>query len=229
LVEEELCSVRTGCEVMGIKRSIYYYEESGGEFEKRLVLRMHEISKEKPRYGYRRMWNKLRGEGWKVNKKRIQRLMRKEGLKVVVKAKKRRRTGHLTNKRKKAEYRNHVWSWDMLFDRTEDGRQLKILTILDEYTRKSLGIKVDRHITSADVIRILRELVKKEGIPRHIRSDNGPEFIAKAIERWVTFNKVETIYIKPGSPWENPYIESFNGTPSNLSRECKKKIHFLKV
>jgi len=153
----------------------------------------------------------LRREGWPVNKKRIQRLMRQEGLRVLIAGKKRRRLGVSTSERKKAEYRNHVWTWDFIFDRLEDGRSLKILVIVDEYTRESLSIYVNKNIKSLDVIDVLRGLIQERGVPSYIRSDNGPEFIAKAIERWLKFYQVDTIYIKPGSPWENPYIESFNG------------------
>jgi len=157
------------------------------------------------------MHDRLRTLGWKVNRKRIQRLMREEGLKVIVKAKKRRRLGTSTSERKKAQYPNHVWSWDIIFDRTEDGRAIKTLGILDEYTRVNLKLMPARHITSVDVVEAMKELVKIHGAPEYIRSDNGPEFIAKAIQRWLRFANIGTIYSAPGSPWENPYIESFFG------------------
>lgn len=199
------------CSVLKLSRSSFYYKSKTGNFEKRLLKRLHSLSTQYPRYGYRRLHALLRREGWPVNKKRIQRLMRQEGLRVLIAGKKRRRLGVSTSERKKAEYRNHVWTWDFIFDRLEDGRSLKILVIVDEYTRESLSIYVNKNIKSLDVIDVLRSLIQERGVPSYIRSDNGPEFIAKAIERWLKFYQVDTIYIKPGSPWENPYIESFNG------------------
>ncbi len=143
-------------------------------------------------------------------------LMRQEGLRVLIAGKNRRRLGISTSERKKAEYRNHVWTWDFIFDRLEDGRSLKMQVIVDEYTRESLLIYVNKNIKSLDVIDVLRSLIKEHGVPSYIRSDNGPEFIAKALERWLKFYQVDTIYIKPGSPWENAYIESFNGKCLNM-------------
>jgi transposase InsO family protein len=211
---------------VNLERSSYYYEEKGDDFEKRLLSTIHKISRKKPRYGYRRMHDRLRALGWKVNRKRIQRLMREEGLKVVVKAKKRRRLGISTSERKRAQYPNHVWSWDIVFDRTEDGRAIKTLGILDEYTRMSLTLRPDRHITSVDVIEEMEELIKVHGAPEYIRSDNGPEFIAKALNRWLKFARIGTIYITPGSPWENPYIESFFG---KFRDECLNRELFTSL
>ena len=223
--------MRVGCKAVGLERSSYYYDEKGDDFEKRLISRMHEISRKEPRYGYRRMFKWLKREGWRVNRKRIQRLMREEGLKVVVKAKKRRRLGISSSERRKAEYPNHVWSWDIIFDRTEDGRDVKILGILDEYTRVNLELNPARHITSFDVIASMKELIKIHGAPEYIRSDNGPEFIAKALERWLKFAKIGTIYITPGSPWENPYIESFFGKfrDESLNRELFTNLYEARV
>jgi transposase InsO family protein len=211
---------------VNLERSSYYYEEKGDDFEKRLLSAIHKISRKQQRYGYRRMHDRLRALGWKVNRKRIQRLMREEGLKVVVKAKKRRRLGVSTSERKRAQYPNHVWSWDIVFDRTEDGRVIKTLGILDEYTRMNLTLRPDRHITSVDVIEEMKELIKVHGAPEYIRSDNGPEFIAKAIQRWLQFAKIGAIYIEPGSPWENPYIESFFG---KFRDECLNRELFTNL
>jgi len=152
--------------------------------------------------------------------------MRREGLKVVWKSKKRRRLGVSTAERKEATHRNHVWSWDIVFDRTEDGRQLKFLCIIDEYTRESLRILSGRHITSREVIGELEVLMKSYGIPEHIRSDNGPEFIAEAVASWLKDSRIDTIYITPGSPWENSYIESFNG---KFRDECLNRELFTSV
>jgi len=209
-----------------LRKASYYYQRKAGEFERRLIKRLHKLARKYPRYGYRRMTALLKKEGWPVGKNRIQRLMRQEGLKVVCKAKKRRRLGISTAERKKALYKNHVWSWDIVHDRSEDGRHLKFLVIVDEYTRQSLKIHAGRHLTSHDVIHNLRESMREHGIPEHIRSDNGPEFIAQAVERWLKFYRVETIYITPGSPWENPYIESFNG---KFRDECLNRELFANV
>ena len=211
LMKDQKCSIHVACRVLKLSRSSFYYRGLRGDFEKRLLKRIYVLAVQYPRYGYRRIHALLRQEGWQVNKKRIQRLLRQEGLRVLQKGKKRRRLGISTSERKKAEYRNHVWSWDFVFDRLEDGRQLKMLTIVDEYTRECLSIVVNRSIKSLDVINKFRCLIRDRGVPSYIRSDNGPEFIARKIGLWLKFYQVGTIYIAPGSPWENPYIESFNG------------------
>lgn len=173
---------------------------------------MHELALQNPRYGYRRITALLRSEGWSVNRKRIERLWRAEGLKVPQRQRKRRRLGDRTNAatRKSPQHRNHVWSYDFLCDQTEDGRRLKFLPILDEFTRESLTICVARSITADDVIGALDELVVRHGAPSYIRSDNGPEFVANKIQTWIAAIGAQTLYIEPGSPWQNPYSESFN-------------------
>ena len=165
-----------------------------------------------PRYGYRRITALLRGEGWRVNRKRVHRLWRREGLKVVVKQRKKRRLGNSDNSvvRRKAEHINHVWSYDFVMDQTENGRRLKFLPVLDEYTRECLTLEVARSITSRDVIEVLEQLFIVRGAPEYIRSDNGSEFIADVIKAWLADIGVKTLYIEPGSPWENAYSESFN-------------------
>jgi transposase InsO family protein len=173
---------------------------------------MLELVREHPRYGYRRIWALLRREGWRVNRKRIHRLWRREGLKVPRKQRKKRHLGHSANgcARRRAEYKDHVWAWDFIHDHTHDGRPLKWLTLLDEYTRESLALEVGRHMRADDVIDVLAELFQLRGVPEHIRSDNGPEFIAAAIRCWLSHAGVAALYIAPGSPWENGYAESFN-------------------
>ena len=155
----------------------------------------------------------LRAEGWRVNHKRVERIWRQEGLKVPQKQPKRGRLwlndGSCIRLRPKRK--NHVWSYDLMVARTHDGRAFRILTILDEYTRECLSIRVARRITAQDVIYELGDLFLERGIPEHIRSDNGPEFTARAIRQWLRDLGVKTLYIEPGSPWENGYIESFNG------------------
>ena len=172
-----------------------------------------ELATQYGRYGYRRITAMLRQEGWQLNHKRVGRIWRKERLKVPQKQPKRRRLwlndGSCT--RLRPQFKDHVWSYDFVTDRTADGRAFRILNIIDEYTRKCLAMLVTRHITSQDVIDQLFELIIFRGIPEHIRSDNGPEFTANAVRRWLNRLGVKTLFIEPGSPWENGYIESFNG------------------
>ena len=155
----------------------------------------------------------LRAEGWRVNHKRVERIWRQEGLKVPQKQPKRGRLWFNDGSciRLSPERKNHVWSYDLMAARTHDGRAFRILTILDEYTRECLNITVARRITAQEVIYELGELFLERGVPEHIRSDNGPEFTARAIRQWLRDLGVRTLYIEPGSPWENGYIESFNG------------------
>ncbi len=180
-----------------------------------LVERMSGLSWENPRYGYRRVWALLRREGWQVNKKRVHRLWREEGLKVPAKQRKQQRLPEGASEngctRRRAEYKNHVWSYDFVMDRTQDGRRLKLMPIVDEHTRECLSIEVERSITAEDVVATLARLFAERGEPSYIRSDNGPEFVAEAVKRWLEASGVGTLYINPGSPWENAYGESFNG------------------
>jgi transposase InsO family protein len=165
------------------------------------------------RYGYRRITAMLREEGWKVNHKRVERIWRQEGLKVPKRQPKRRRLWFNGSSciRLRPEFKNHVWSYDFLAERTSDGRSMRMLNIIDEYTKECLAIKVGRKITSSDVIDTLAELFIERGSPMFIRSDNGPEFVAELLRGWLKELGVQTAYIEPGSPWENGYIESFNG------------------
>ena len=155
----------------------------------------------------------LKNEGWQVNHKRVERIWRKEGLKVPQKQPKRGRLWLNDGSciRLRPEHKDHVWSYDFVTDRTAEGRAYRILSIIDEYTRECLALLVKRHITSQDVIEQLFNLFIFRGIPEHIRSDNGSEFTAKAIRRWLSRLGVKTLFIEPGSPWENGYVESFNG------------------
>jgi len=179
-----------------------------------LLSEMRRLAESYPRYGSERVHQLLVGTGWRVNFKRVHRLWRQEHLQVPQKAKKRRRlpgssAGGIV--RHRARHPNHVWSYDFLSDRTEDGRQLKLLAVIDEYTRECLAIEVGRTFTSRDVKLTLQYLFALRGAPEHIRSDNGPEFIAAEIQRWLYRASVDTLYIQKGSPWENGYVESFNG------------------
>jgi putative transposase len=205
-------SERRACQVLAQPRASQRYRAKPRGDEAALVKRILELARRHPRYGYRFITSKLRQEGWHVNAKRVYRLWRKEGLKVPRKKRKRRRLGTSDNAchRRRAERKNDVWCWDFIFDRTENGSPLKWLSIKDEYTRECLCLKVDRSITSEDVIDTLAELFAMRGVPNHIRSDNGPEFIAQAIQRWLAQVAVQTLYIEPGAPWENGYAESFH-------------------
>jgi transposase InsO family protein len=165
------------------------------------------------RYGYRRITAMLKQEGLQVNHKRVERIWRREGLKVPKKQPKRGRLWLNDGScvRLRPEHKDHVWSYDFVMDRTADSRAFRMLNIIDEYTRECLAIQVARKITNQEVIDLLFDLFIFRGIPEYIRSDNGPELTAKAIRKWLTRLGVKTLFIEPGSPWENGYIESFNG------------------
>ena len=181
--------------------------------EERLVARMVELATEYGRYGYRRITALLRQEGWGVNHKRVERLWKQEGLKVPSRQPKRRRLWLTDGSciRLRPAYRDHVWSYDFVFARTHDGRPLRLLTLLDEYTRECLAIEVARRMNHQDVLDRLAELFVHRAVPAYIRSDNGPEFTARAVRDWLQAVGVRTLFIEPGSPWENGYVESFNG------------------
>ena len=165
------------------------------------------------RYGYRRITVLLRREGWQVNHKRVERIWRQEGLKVPQKQPKRGRLWFNDGSciRLRPTHRNHVWSYDFVADRTHDGKSVKMLTIIDEYSRECLAIVTERSLKSDDVLDCLTEMFIRHGAPEYIRSDNGAEFTAKVVRRWLSHIGVQTLYIEPGSPWENGYNESFNG------------------
>ena len=206
-------SERRACRVIGQPRSSHRYEAKPRDDEGSLVKRMLSLVRQRPRFGYRRIGALLRQEAWRASDTRIYRLWRREGLKVPQKKRKRRRLGKSMNgcQHRVAEHKDHVWCWDFVHDRTVNGSPLKWLSIVDEYTRECLTLKVDRSITSEDAIDTLAELFAMRGVPEHIRSDNGPEFIAMAIRRWADQLGIETLYIEPGSPWQNGYAESFHG------------------
>lgn len=205
-------SERRACKLFDQPRATQRYQvQEISEEEKKLVQRIHELVRKYPRYGYRFITAKLRQEGWQVNFKRIYRLWRQEGLKVPKKVRKKRRLGHSGNScvRRRAEHKDHVWTWDFIHDRTVTGQPLKWFAITDEYTRECLALEVDRSITADRVLDILTNLFLTRGVPKHIRSDNGPEFIAKAIQQHADAVGLQMLYIEPGSPWENGFAESF--------------------
>lgn len=205
-------SERRACQSLGQPRSTQRYQGRRKSKDASLVVAMRRIAMREPRAGYRSVARYLRREGWRVNEKRVHRLWKQEGLKVTPKARKRRRLGQSSNgaQRLGAERVNHVWSYDFVFDQTEKGGRLKWLPILDEYTRELLSLEVKSSITAKNVTAILERLVQERGVPEYIRSDNGPEFIAKVVKDWIAQNGFKTLYIEPGAPWQNPYSESFN-------------------
>ena len=205
-------SQRRACQVVDQPRSSQRYEAQVADEEAKLIARMLDLARQFPRYGYRFIAAKLRQGGWRVNAKRVYRLWRREGLKVPQQKRKKRGQGSSANScdRRRAQGPNDVWCWDFVFDRTVQGTPLKWLSIIDEYTRECLSLKVSRSITSEDVIETLAELFATRGVPRHIRSDNGPEFVAHSIAQWLKRLDVEALYIEPGSTWENGYAESFH-------------------
>ena len=198
--------------MLGQHRSTRRRIPRGRADEDRLVADMIELARQYGRYGYRRIAALLRDAGWQVNDKRVERLWRREGLKVPGKQPKRGRLWLNDGSciRLRAERADHVWSYDFVHHRTYDGRAFRMLNVLDEFTRESLAIRVRRKLSSTDVIDVLTDLFILRGIPAYIRSDNGPEFVAKAVRQLIVAVGARTAFIEPGSPWENGYIESFN-------------------
>lgn len=226
-------SERRACEVIDQPRSTQRYVAKTRDDDAPLVKRMHEHVRRHPRYGYRRVWALLRRDGFRVNRKRVWRLWRKEGFKVPRKVRKKRRLGSSAGGvvRHRATHPDHVWCYDFVSDQTIDGRTLKMLTLEDEFTRECLAIEVGRSFTSREVIDTLRYLFEVRGAPEHLRSDNGPEFIARALREWLESAGSKTLYIEPGAPWENAYGESFNGRLRDevLNRELFTSLQEAKV
>jgi len=206
-------SERRACRILRQHRSTQRRKPRSREDEERLIADMIELSRQYGRYGYRRIAALLRDAGWSVSDGRVERLWRREGLKVPQKQPKKGRLWLNDGSciRLRPQYVDHVWSYDFVHHRTEDGRACRTLNILDEYSRECLAIKVKRKLNSMDVIDVLTDLFIIRGIPALIRSDNGPEFVAEAVRNWIRAVGAKTAYIEPGSPWENGYCESFNG------------------
>ena len=206
-------SERRACRVLRQHRSAQRKAPRGRDDEEALTADIVALASEYGRYGYRRIAALLRAAGWQVNRKRVERIWRAEGLKVPVRQPKRGRLwlGDGSCVRLRPERPNHVWSYDFVQDRTHDGRRIRILTVIDEYTRECLALLVARRLNSDDVLAVLTGLFALRGLPEHIRSDNGPEFTATAVRDWLGRLGVKTAFIELGSPWENGYNESFNG------------------
>ncbi len=206
-------SQRRACRVLNQPRSTQRRVRHVPADEPPLVKRIIQLASDYGRYGYRRVTALLRGEGWLVNHKRVQRLWRREGLKVPQKQPKRRRLWLADGScvRLRPTHKNHVWSYDFVADRTSDGRAFRMLTLIDEHSRECLAIDVARRLTSEDVLERLSDLFVRRGVPVYLRSDNGSEFTATKVRDWLARVGVTTLFIEPGSPWENGYVESFNG------------------
>jgi putative transposase len=206
-------SERRVCRVLGQHRSTQRRIPRGRDDEEQLIADLVELARCYGRYGYRKIAALLRSTaGWVVNDKRVERIWRREGLKVPARQPKRGRLWLADGSciRLRAERPNHVWSYDFVEDRTHDGRKYRMLNIIDEFTHECLAIRIDRRLKAIDVIDVLSDLFILRGVPEHVRSDNGPEFVAKAVQAWIGAVGAKTAYIAPGSPWENGFIESFN-------------------
>ena len=227
-------SERRACTTIRQPRSTQRYHRRQRDKDAPLVAELHRISAKHPRAGYRMATALLRRSGIEINTKRVQRLWRQEGLKVPRRQRKRQRLGNSEGgtQQRRAERVNHVWSYDFVFDQTEDGRRLKWLPICDEYSRELVALEVERRMEAKDVIRILdAAVVERGGAPEYIRSDNGPEFIARAVQDWIEQRGFKTLYIEPGSPWQNAYSESFNSRFRDefLNRESFASVLEAKV
>ena len=205
-------SERRACKVIKQHRSTQRFTPQERKDDTPLVAAIHQLVKANPRRGCRYITLCLRREGWQVNYKRVHRLWKQEGFKVPRKRHRKRAVGESTNAcdQRAATRRNDVWTWDFIHDRTTDGRQLKFLVVLDEFTRENLCLEVRRAFKADAVLGVLSWLMARHGCPAHIRSDNGSEFIARELRQWLEQADVEAMYIEPGSPWQNGYAESFN-------------------
>ncbi len=206
-------SERRACKTLKQHRSVQRRLPKVRSDEAALTIAITELATKYGRYGYRRITALLRQAGWHVNSKRVERIWRQEGLKVPAQQPKRERLwlGDGSCIRLRPERPNHVWAYDFVADRTVNGKAFRMLTVVDEYTRECLAIVVNRKLDSTHVLETLAELFVSRGPPEHIRSDNGPEFCAQAVKNWLRRLQVKTLFIEPGSPWENGYVESFNG------------------
>ena len=206
-------SERRACRVLRQHRSTQRHEQVVADDEPRLTEHIVALATKYGRYGYRRITALLKHEGWRVNHKRVERIWRREGLKVPKRQPKRGRLWLNDGScvRLRPTHKDHVWAYDFVSARTHDGRAFKMLTLVDEHTRECLAIDVARKLTSDDVLERLAWLMATRGVPAHLRSDNGPEFAARAVRAWLAKVGVTTLFIEPGSPWENGYVESFNG------------------
>ena len=225
LEAEHGVSERRACQVVGIPRSTKR-RPSGRIEEAKLVRRVHELSDQYPRFGYRKIHRILRTEGMAVGRDRLRLVRMREGLQVARKQRRRRRLGKSTTTVDRALHPNHVWSYDFVADQTADGRRLRFLTVIDEFTREAIWIETARFLNSHDVVRVLEQLVESRGVPGVIKSDNGPELVADRVQEWIEERGIATKFIEPGSPWQNGHNESFNGV---LRDGCLNRWIFVSV
>jgi len=206
-------SERRICCALGIPRSTIRYVPTPRADEEPLRVAILTLASQYGRYGYRRVTSLLATQGWAVSHGRVERIWKQEGLRVPKRQPKRGRLWLADGScvRLRPEHRHHVWSWDFVMDRTDDGRPLKLMVVLDEWSRECLAIRVARRLRASDVLEVFADLMEVHGVPAYIRSDNGPEMVAWKLRRWLTRLGAGTLYIAPGSPWENGYCESFNG------------------
>jgi putative transposase len=213
MLQERLSlSERRACQISGQHRSTQRRQSRRGDRDEALRAALRQLSREHPRWGYRRAWASLRSQGWQANRKKIQRLWREEGLRVPAKRRKRQRLGSSTvpAARLRAARPDQVWALDFQFDTTTDGRVLKLLHVVDEHTREALAVEVERRIDADRTVSVLERIVAERGRPPElVRMDNGPELTANAIRDWCRFGGSGSSYIEPGSPWQNPFVESF--------------------
>jgi transposase InsO family protein len=210
--QERGMSERQACRLVNQPRGTQRYQLTQREDEEALTRAITELATQYGRYGYRRITALLKRDGWQVGKDRVERIWRREGLKVPQRQKPRGRVWFNDGScvRLRPEHANHVWSYDFVSTRTHDGRTVRMLNLIDEHSRECLMIRSERRWSSAKVIAALADLMVMKGVPEHHRSDNGPEFVAKGLRKWLAGTGAKTAYIEPGSPWENGYCESFN-------------------
>lgn len=210
LLDNHSTSRRRACRVIGLHRSTEGRHSNKEEVKQEMIQRIVEISEKYPRWGYRKVYCHLKVKGFRIGRETVRLIRKSQGLQVPQKQKKKRTFGEGNQRELQAQYPNHVWSWDFVEDATADGKRLRFLNIVDEFTRENLEISCSRSQNWIKVKRALQKLFAIYGIPEFIRSDNGPEFVAKKLQQWLKGMKIQTAYIEPGSPWQNPYIESFN-------------------
>jgi putative transposase len=212
-VDRLALSERRACEITGQHRSTQRHQPKVAPDDEALRRRLRRLSAKKPRWGYRRAHGHLLAEGWAINRKRIQRIWREEGLRVPARKRKRRRLGESTAEgadRLRATHPGHVWALDFQHDASSDGRELKFLNVVDEFTREALAIEVNRTIDADATVAVLERIVAERGAPANLRADNGPELTARVLREWCEERSTHTAYIDPGAPWQNAWVESLN-------------------
>ena len=219
VVAAGLCSQRRACRYLGLHRSSHrHIAKQPSDWLLRLHDQIEALSHQHPRLGYRKLVRLLRKEGWQVGRKLVQRIRREHGLRVKRWTQRSRRRGKSTGAiPTRAERANHVWSWDFISDRTDNGGKLRVLSIIDEYSRECLALHVARQLTATDLSVVMVRVVAQRGVAPHLSSDNCSEFVARTLQRWLAQRNIKTLYIEPGSPWQNGYVESFHGS---LRDEC---------